>query len=1068
MRKKLLLSLIAVVLGALLPVAAQKTVFDGDTTSQHVPIYGYYADAFLKCEYVIPASELTDLVDGTISSLKWYVSSPATSSWGNANFVVFLKEVDYTTPSGYSGTDGAAVVYEGSIDGTQSEISISFATPYHYSGGNLLVGVYNTEKGTYKSISFYGAKATGVAVQGYNYDSLDNVGAGVHNFGPKTTLSYVPAGAIYVAPPTDLTVSNITPNGATFSWTSDADISSWNVEYKLSSNDQWTQVQVSSASYTIDDADPGYEYDFRVQAVKSGSTSDWVETKFLAPYCEASDQGTIEYALTDAYGDSWNGNKIKVVNSITGTVVATLACPTGVKYANDAWETGTLNLCYGVQYDFVWVKGSYTDEVVFKFTDPLENDVIFNCAQNDADNYVDGAVLFSYTLEKELYPRPDSLIVDALAYNSASLSWTPKGEETAWQIAYGVGDIDPDSQEALLVTVDDGVPSYTLPSLDDATTYTAYVRADLGAATSRWSKPVTFTTPEQYPSPASVTVDQITNTSANVTWDEESINGDYLDAYSYSLRYAPIVAILSEDFQTDDVPSGWTVLDEDGDGYTWMMFANSGSDTDGNPYNFDGSCIESGSYINNVGALRPDNWLITPKVELGGTLTFYARAMDPGYLDDKVAVYVSTTGTDVDDFVQLPGAVICPFEDKLTQYVYDLSAYSGEGYIAFRHYDSYDVYRVVIDNLRVFKKVEDEEWTVEPEVSQPHVLGPGLESSSEYMVQVCANYNNGTASSRWRSAVFSTLSDFTIPSDLTITDIKGNSAVAEWEGVQDTYNLRYRTHMVGFFDDFEEGDGLGSWWTIIDNDGDGSKWLKGYGDADSNGNAYVEGTYGGLSWSNNNGTPIANVDNWLVSPQIELGGTFKILARGVSADNGKENFEVYLSTTGNDVDSLMAGDMILSVETDSLLTEYTVDLRGYAGEFGYIGIRHTGGAYGLIIDNFTVELVPTGEWVVATDVTSPAKIQSLKPSTKYDVQVQGIFDGDVTDWCDIVEFTTGDKIPGDMDGNGRLEVNDVVVLAGIAMGGSSDGYDLDLADLDGSGSIDVNDVVILAGMVMGS
>ena len=59
-------------------------------------------------------------------------------------------------------------------------------------------------------------------------------------------------------------------------------------------------------------------------------------------------------------------------------------------------------------------------------------------------------------------------------------------------------------------------------------------------------------------------------------------------------------------------------------------------------------------------------------------------------------------------------------------------------------------------------------------------------------------------------------------------------------------------------------------------------------------------------------------------------------------------------------------------------------------------------------------------------------------------------------------------ILGDLDGNGVLEVNDVVILAELAMGGSGNGVDLTVADLDGSGTIDVNDVVILAGMVMGS
>ena len=60
------------------------------------------------------------------------------------------------------------------------------------------------------------------------------------------------------------------------------------------------------------------------------------------------------------------------------------------------------------------------------------------------------------------------------------------------------------------------------------------------------------------------------------------------------------------------------------------------------------------------------------------------------------------------------------------------------------------------------------------------------------------------------------------------------------------------------------------------------------------------------------------------------------------------------------------------------------------------------------------------------------------------------------------------KILGDMDGNGLLEVNDVVILAEYAMSGGADAEAVAIGDMDGSGAIDVNDVVILAGIVMGS
>ena len=165
-------------------------VYDGTATNAYVPVYGFYADAYLKCEYIIPASQLTDMSGGTISAMKFYLSSPASDSWGSANFQVFMKEVSGTTISDFSGTTGATMVYEGSLDGTQSEMDVLFTTNYLYNGGNLLIGFYNTVEGTYKSSSFYGVEVTDACVQGYSYSSLDAITATQRNFIPKTTFTY--------------------------------------------------------------------------------------------------------------------------------------------------------------------------------------------------------------------------------------------------------------------------------------------------------------------------------------------------------------------------------------------------------------------------------------------------------------------------------------------------------------------------------------------------------------------------------------------------------------------------------------------------------------------------------------------------------------------------------------------------------------------------------------------------------------------------------------------------------------------------------------------------------------
>ena len=58
-----------------------------------------------------------------------------------------------------------------------------------------------------------------------------------------------------------------------------------------------------------------------------------------------------------------------------------------------------------------------------------------------------------------------------------------------------------------------------------------------------------------------------------------------------------------ESFEGDTLPDGWSQNDADGDGYGWGLwtsFPHSGA-----------QCISSSSYLNSVGALTPDNWLIS-------------------------------------------------------------------------------------------------------------------------------------------------------------------------------------------------------------------------------------------------------------------------------------------------------------------------------------------------------------------------------------------------------------------------------------------------------------------------
>ena len=277
------------------------TVYEGTGTNSYVPVYGFYAEHYNKCEFIIPASVLSEtMTGGEISKMSFYLSSPtpASDSWGSASFKVFLKEVSSTAISAFSGTDDATVVYEGALDGSGSTMDILFSNNYTYDGGNLLVGVYQTVIGSYKSASFYGQTVSNASISGYSSNSLDAINATQRNFIPKTTFTYIPRGDVYYFKPKDLTAGGISDVEATLSWnisSSASGVTGFSYQYKTAVAEWGTdETTLTGTSVTLSGLTPQTEYDFRIKANYDGSSSDWCALSFRTTVAGMS------------VGDSWN------------------------------------------------------------------------------------------------------------------------------------------------------------------------------------------------------------------------------------------------------------------------------------------------------------------------------------------------------------------------------------------------------------------------------------------------------------------------------------------------------------------------------------------------------------------------------------------------------------------------------------------------------------------------------------------------------------------------------------------------------------------------------------------
>ena len=150
-------------------------------------------------------------------------------------------------------------------------------------------------------------------------------------------------------------------------------------------------------------------------------------------------------------------------------------------------------------------------------------------------------------------------------------------------------------------------------------------------------------------------------------------------------------------FETDPFAEGWTIRDDDGDGYNWEWMDASGSN-----YNvYEGThCMASASYQNSAfgggTALNPDNWLISPEFVAGSTVTFWYAGQDPDYSAEPFGVYVIANGTASDELGHFTAS------DTYQQGSVDISAYAGETVqVAFRHYGVTDMFRLNLDLVEV-------------------------------------------------------------------------------------------------------------------------------------------------------------------------------------------------------------------------------------------------------------------------------------------------------------------------------------------------------------------------------
>lgn len=354
---------------------------------------------------------------------------------------------------------------------------------------------------------------------------------------------------------------------------------------------------------------------------------------------------------------------------------------------------------------------------------------------------------------------------------------------------------------------------------------------------------------------------------------------------------------------------------------------------------------------------------------IGFSMNFPTSSFDPLTLDNIKVVDLLENNLSV--AVSAPASVIAGSKAAITATVKNEGAKPAEGYtVVIKAGEEELLNQTVSEALESFATAT---FTAELETSIFDEEGTEVAITATVTYAADENNDNNTAETTV------TITEPKVPGVGSVTAVEaGNGIEVTWTA-PDTEVVASTEVTEGF----EDGQGD---WTFIDADGDGDTWTW---DEDEWGWTAHNGSRGYLkshSWTEE---PFA-ADNWLVSPEAVLDGTFKFWAKG------SEKFQVYVSTES-------ATDVTTFTEVSDLLSggydyeEYTVDLSAYAGQTGWIAIRHFNSYdWDLAVDDITY-LVGEGVVDIANyNIYVDGELKTTAAADQLTTTIEGVAAGDHT------------------------------------------------------------------------
>lgn len=171
--------------------AASLTVFEGNVTSQDIPICSRFMDyAPYYHQVIYPAAQLTAMQGQDITSIKYYVANETGNTLSGGSVSLYIGTTDINDFSAYNVSfvpeSGLTKVAQMPMTVGVQEIEFVFDNAWNYAGGNIVIETVIEDDGIVTGSSatnFLGVSANDASACGYwSVSSKD--------FAPKTTFSY--------------------------------------------------------------------------------------------------------------------------------------------------------------------------------------------------------------------------------------------------------------------------------------------------------------------------------------------------------------------------------------------------------------------------------------------------------------------------------------------------------------------------------------------------------------------------------------------------------------------------------------------------------------------------------------------------------------------------------------------------------------------------------------------------------------------------------------------------------------------------------------------------------------